>query len=248
MTPSYPVALLDADDFLTTYPRGYDRAPLAKPHVQRAVSHLETLRAWLDTNEPEAIFYEGEAWEKRAFAWPWTWEEVRAHVPHTFDVFQMHVAYDPRATPEVRMHRRVNERSVNCYLITRGYVEKLMRLYRVGRQYDLTRVYPRACAEEVIYDGGVVYTMPLVNIRVPHSTNTSFIQKTHTQSEHTLEQIISEHTLEQIISEHTLEQIISEHTLEQIISEHTHTPDTLEDLIELFWRHIGDVHDPYDLF
>lgn len=246
---SYHVEFIEPDTYLTSYPRGYDRAPLARTHVARTVSHLEALRAWLDTNESEAIFYEGEPWERRAFPWPWSWEEVRAHVPHTFDVFQMHVTYDPCATPEVRMHRRANERSVSCYLITRGHAEKLMRLYRVGQQYDLTRVYPRACAEEVIYDAGVVFTMPLVSSRARSDTQDASTQEESAQDESTQDASTQDITQDESTQDFTQDKFI--HTTQcsdTNTRDSTHKTSETHDLIELVWARIGDVHDPYDLF
>ena len=210
------------DNLLATFPRGYLRHPVSKQTVAHTVSHLEAIRKWLEKDEAEAIFHEDVEW----LTWPWTWDEVREHVPHTFDVFQMCVEFEPRSRPEMRMHRRMNERSTACYVMTRGHAQKLMRLYHTPNGYDLTSVYPCAGAEEVLFDSGLTYTMPLVVQR--HSGQ--YLDTQHSGQEHSDTQHLGQ-----------------EHSDKQ--ENHTRSDETYStELVRLFWNEIHRVDDPYLLF
>jgi len=62
------------------------------------------------------------------------------------------------------MHRRfVNDFSTACYLITRHHAEKLVRLHCRGEdKYKLDQgVKPRAVADDLIYNSGNTFAMPL---------------------------------------------------------------------------------------
>ena len=61
------------------------------------------------------------------------------------------------------MHRRfVNDFSTACYLITRHHAEKLVRLHCRGDKYKLDQgVKPRAVADDLIYNSGNTFAMPI---------------------------------------------------------------------------------------
>ena len=61
------------------------------------------------------------------------------------------------------MHRRfINDFSTACYLITRHHAEKLVRLHCRGDKYKLDQnVKPRAVADDLIYNSGNTFAIPL---------------------------------------------------------------------------------------
>ena len=61
------------------------------------------------------------------------------------------------------MHRRfVNDFSTACYLITRHHAQKLINLHVRGDKYKLDNgVKPRAVADDLIYNSGNTYAIPL---------------------------------------------------------------------------------------
>ena len=61
------------------------------------------------------------------------------------------------------MHRRfINDFSTACYMITRHHAEKLVRLHCRGDKYKLDQnVKPRAVADDLIYNSGNTFAIPL---------------------------------------------------------------------------------------
>ena len=61
------------------------------------------------------------------------------------------------------MHRRfINDFSTACYMITRHHAEKLVRLHCRGEKYKLDQgVKPRAVADDLIYNSGNTFAIPL---------------------------------------------------------------------------------------
>ena len=67
------------------------------------------------------------------------------------------------AAVHVQMHRRfINDFSTACYMITRHHAEKLVRLHCRGEKYKLDQgVKPRAVADDLIYNSGNTFAIPL---------------------------------------------------------------------------------------
>jgi len=102
--------------------------------------------------------------------WNWTWKEWYSHLPYDWDVVQ--IAIICTGDIHVKLHKRfVNDFSTACYLITRHHAEKLVRLHcrggYTGRQtYKLDNgCKPRAVADDLIYNSGNTYSMPLLVYR-----------------------------------------------------------------------------------
>jgi hypothetical protein len=96
-----------------------------------------------------------------AFHWGFTWKDFYAKIPYDYDVVQLAIINPAQIT--VQMHRRfVNDFSTACYLITRHHAEKLVKLHCRGDKYKLDQgVKPRAVADDLIYNSGNTFAMPL---------------------------------------------------------------------------------------
>ena len=84
-----------------------------------------------------------------------------AKIPYDYDVIQLAIINPAQIT--VQMHRRfVNDFSTACYMITRHHAEKLVKLHCRGDKYKLDQgVKPRAVADDLIYNSGNTFAMPL---------------------------------------------------------------------------------------
>ena len=124
-------------------------------------SHLKAMKMFLETDAPCALMMEDDCDISTITYWPFTWKEFNAKVPYDYDVVQLAII-NP-AQVNLRMHRRyVNDFSTACYLITRHHAEKLMKLHVRGDKYKLDNgVKPRAVADDLIYNSGNTFAMPL---------------------------------------------------------------------------------------
>jgi hypothetical protein len=88
-------------------------------------------------------------------------ERFYAKVPYDYDVVQLAII-NP-ASVHVKMHRRfVNDFSTACYLITRRHAQKLIDLHVRGDKYKIDNgVKPRAVADDLIYNSGNTFAIPL---------------------------------------------------------------------------------------
>ena len=82
-------------------------------------------------------------------------------MPYDYDVIQLAII-NP-ATVHLQLHRRfVNDFSTACYMITRHHAEKLVRLHCRGDKFKLDQgVKPRAVADDLIYNSGNTFAIPL---------------------------------------------------------------------------------------
>jgi len=64
----------------------------------------------------------------------------------------------------IKIHKRfVNEFSTACYLITRHHAKKILDLHVRGDRYKLDNgVRPRPVADDLIYNSGNTYALPLL--------------------------------------------------------------------------------------
>lgn len=126
-------------------------------------SHLKAIRHWLDTSDsPYAIIMEDDCNLELVKNWNFTWNEFFGRIPYDWDVVQ--IAIICTGDLHVRIHKRfVNEFSTACYLITRHHAEKLMRLHSRKGKYKLDNgVKPRPVADDLIYNSGNTYSLPLL--------------------------------------------------------------------------------------
>ena len=125
-------------------------------------SHLRAMKHWLETSDaPCALMMEDDCDISTAAHWGFTWKDFYAKVPYDYDVVQLAII-NP-ATVHVQMHKRfVNDFSTACYMITRHHAQKLINLHCRGDKYKLDQgVKPRAVADDLIYNSGNTFAMPL---------------------------------------------------------------------------------------
>lgn len=129
-------------------------------------SHLKAIRHFVEeTDEPYAIMMEDDCSLDLVRYWNFTWKDFYGRIPYDWDVVQISIICT--GDIHVKIHKRfVNEFSTACYLITRHHAEKLLRLHTRGDKYKLDNgVRPRPVADDLIYNSGNTYSIPLLLYR-----------------------------------------------------------------------------------
>ena len=144
------------------YPDG-----MSSGEVGCTTSHLKALKHFLETSdEPCALIMEDDCDISPVLHWEFTWKDFFCKIPYDYDVIQL-VIINP-ASIHLQMHKRfVNDFSTACYLITRRHAQKLMELHVRDDKYKLDNgVKPRAVADDLIYNSGNTFSIPLFLFRI----------------------------------------------------------------------------------
>jgi len=149
------------------YPDG-----MSSGEVGCTTSHLKAMKYFLDNSDaPCAIMMEDDCDIGTASHWPFEWRDFFCKIPYDYDVVQLAII-NP-AQVNVRIHKRfVNDFSTAAYLISRHHAEKLVRLHCRGgytgeQTYKLDNgVKPRAVADDLIYNSGNTFAIPLFLYRI----------------------------------------------------------------------------------
>ena len=159
-----------------TYPDG-----MSAGEVGCTTSHLKAMKEFLKTDAPCAIMMEDDCDIGTAAHWPFEWRDFFCKIPYDYDVIQLAVI-NPAAI-HLQMHKRfVNDFSTACYMITRRHAQKLIDLHVRGDKYKLDNgVKPRAVADDLIYNSGNTFAMPLFLYRIELGSS---IHKDHVEVFH----------------------------------------------------------------
>jgi|TARA_B100001094_G_scaffold107368_1_gene103397 GR25 family glycosyltransferase involved in LPS biosynthesis len=129
-------------------------------------SHLKAIQYWMETSDDEyAIIMEDDCDMDSVKHWPFTWKEWFRWAPAAWDILQLAVI-NP-AIPVMQIHHRfVNDFSTAAYVINRTYAKKLLGLYLKKGKYKLDcRIKPRSVADDLIYNSGLTFSMPIFMYR-----------------------------------------------------------------------------------
>jgi len=135
---------------------------MSSGEVGCVTSHLKALKQFLETSgSPCALIMEDDCDLDTVKHWGFTWKDFFSKVPYAYDVVQLAII-NP-AQVHLKLHRRfVNDFSTACYLITRHHAQKLVDLHVRGDKYKIDNgVKPRAVADDLIYNSGNTYAIPL---------------------------------------------------------------------------------------
>jgi hypothetical protein len=141
---------------------------ISSGEVGCVTSHLKAIRHWLDTSDSDhAIFCEDDVDLEPVKYWPFNWKEFYSYIPYDWDVIQLAVI-NPRKLLGNLHPRLVDDFSTAAYMINRRYAEKLMHFHVKGvDKYKLDNgVRPRAVADDLIYNAGKTYSIPVFVYRL----------------------------------------------------------------------------------
>lgn len=130
------------------------------------MSHLKAIKYFYEeTDLPHIIICEDDIVFDTVQYWPFTWRGFMSNVPYDWDVLQCAIT----STKNLRANlhpRLINDFCAAFYVITRHHAEKLVRLHCRNDKYKLDqKIKPRAASEEIIYNSGVTYSIPLFTYR-----------------------------------------------------------------------------------
>ncbi len=130
------------------------------------MSHLKAIKHfYYETDLEYIIICEDDIVFDTVPYWPFTWGGYLSSVPYDWDVLQCAIT----STKNLRANlhpRLINDFCAAFYVITRHHAEKLIKHHIRGDKFRLDqRIKPRATSEEIIYNSGVTYSMPLFTYR-----------------------------------------------------------------------------------
>ena len=160
------------DDDLSDIIKGIYPTNMTSGEIGCTTSHLKAMKHFLDNSDaPYAIIMEDDCDMEVVRFWNFSWADVVAHFPYDYDVIQ--IAIICTGDIHVKLHKRfVNDFSTACYVISRHHAEKLVRLHCRGgytgvQKYKIDQgVKPRAVADDLIYNSGNTFAIPLLMYKV----------------------------------------------------------------------------------
>lgn len=154
------------EDDLSDIIKGRYPEMMSSGEIGCVTSHLKAIRQFYESGEPCAIIMEDDCSLDLVKYWNFTWNDFYSKIPYDWDVVQ--IAIICTGDIHIKIHKRfVNEFSTACYLITRHHAEKLLRLHTRENKYKLDNgVRPRPVADDLIYNSGNTYSLPLLLYRI----------------------------------------------------------------------------------
>ena len=178
------------DDDLSGILKGKYPDNITSGEIGCTTSHLKAMKHFLDNSDaPYAIIMEDDCDMEVVRFWNFNWVDVYAHFPYDWDVVQLAIICT--GDIHVKLHKRfVNDFSTACYVIARHHAEKLVRLHCRGgytgeQKYKIDQgVKPRAVADDLIYNSGNTFAIPLLMYKVElgSSIHPEHVGAWHTQS------------------------------------------------------------------
>lgn len=130
------------------------------------MSHLKAIKYFYEqTNLDYIIICEDDIVFDTVPHWPFTWGGFLSYAPYDWDVLQC--AITSTKNLRVNLHPRlINDFCAAFYVITRHHASKIVRLHCRGDKFRLDQnLKPRAASEEIIYNTGRTYSIPLFTYR-----------------------------------------------------------------------------------
>ena len=155
------------DDDLSDIIKGRYPDNMSSGEVGCTTSHLKALKHYLETSDaPCAVIMEDDVDLQIVKNWNFTWKDFYSLVPYDYDVIQLAIICT--GPLHVALHKRfVNDFSTASYMITRHHAEKIVGLHCRGDKYKLDQgVKPRAVADDLIYNSGNTFSIPLFLYRI----------------------------------------------------------------------------------
>ena len=155
------------DDDLSDIIKGRYPDNMSSGEVGCTTSHLKALKHYLETSDaPCAVIMEDDVDLQIVKNWNFTWKDFYSLVPYDYDVIQLAIICT--GPLHVALHKRfVNDFSTASYMITRHHAEKIVKHHVRKDKYKLDQgVKPRAVADDLIYNSGNTFSIPLFLYRI----------------------------------------------------------------------------------
>ena len=193
------------DDDLSDIIKGIYPTNMLTGEIGCTTSHLKAMKHFLETSDsPYAIMMEDDCDLELVRFWNFSWADVYAFFPYDWDVVQLAIICT--GDLHVKLHKRfVNDFSTACYVISRHHAEKLVRLHCRGDKYKIDQgVKPRAVADDLIYNSGNTFSIPLFMYKVElgSSIHPDHVEVFHKGNHAALWNYWSQHSADMNIADH----------------------------------------------
>jgi hypothetical protein len=131
------------------------------------MSHLKAIKYFIEEMDcDEVMIMEDDALFETVRYWPFTYKEASALFPYNFDAMQL-TTINP-AVVYVTLHNRfINDFSAAVYVLKRSHAQKIYNAHVRGDKFKMDMdVRPRATSEDLIFESGKVYCIPLFLYRL----------------------------------------------------------------------------------
>ena len=155
------------NDDLSDIIKGRYPENMTSKEVGCTTSHLKAIKHWYDTSDSAyAIIMEDDIDLDVVRCWSFSWTEFMANLPYDWDVVQLAIICT--GSIHIKLHKRfVNDFSTACYMINRHHAAKLLKFHEREGKYKLDNgAKPRAVADDLIYNSGNTYSMPIFLYRL----------------------------------------------------------------------------------
>ena len=145
------------------------------------MSHLKAIKYFIEEMDcDEVMIMEDDALFETVRYWPFTYKEASALFPYNYDAMQL-TTINP-AVVYVTLHNRfINDFSAAVYVLKRSHAQKIYNAHIRGNKFKMDMdVRPRATSEDLIFESGKVYCIPL--FRIVWTLDRQFIQSILTSS------------------------------------------------------------------
>lgn len=131
-----------------------------------SMSHLKAIKHfYYETDLPHIVICEDDIVFDTVPYWPFSWTEFMSMVPYDWDVLQCAITSTRNLRANIHPHV-INDFCAAFYVISRHHAEKLIKHHIRGDKYKLDQgIKPRAVSEEIIYNSGKTYSIPLFTYR-----------------------------------------------------------------------------------
>jgi GR25 family glycosyltransferase involved in LPS biosynthesis len=158
---------------------------ISKNEIACTVSHLKTIKHWLDTSKSEyAIIIEDDLILDTVNDWQWTWNEFLSKIDLDYEMLQLSIIHRDRINTSLH-YREVRDSSTACYLIKRSWAEKLVNTYIQNDKIVFkTMIGPAAVADYLIYHKAICLAFPLFtySLDLGSSINEEHVDTIHKKS------------------------------------------------------------------
>ena len=131
------------------------------------MSHLKAIKYFIEEMDcDEVMIMEDDALFETVRYWPFTYKEASALFPYNYDAMQL-TTINP-AVVYVTLHNRfINDFSAAVYVLKRPHAQKIYNAHVRGDKFKMDMdVRPRATSEDLIFESGKVYCIPLFLYRL----------------------------------------------------------------------------------
>lgn len=137
-----------------------DNLQLSNNELGATVSHLETIKYWLENSESDyAIIVEDDLSLETVNFWNFKFSDFIKSIKKPYDILQLCIIHNYKINPTLHM-REARDWSAACYLIKRDRAKKLLEKYFIDGKY----VFPKSrasVADSLIYSNSKTLSIPL---------------------------------------------------------------------------------------